>query len=168
MAKAKAKAWTNLKGNYPDQDPVAKGSDEQGGEAWIDKVRNEMRELAGKTPGELVERLQKLEAGKAKLEARIKDGNALIRAAEVCLLKELDKQGLESIRAADGTIYGKSTEPSFKVTDEKALDEWIEQQGYEGLKTINGNRLKSLFKDHLKKGLDLPRGIDITVAEFIK
>jgi len=166
MAKPKPKKWSNLVGKYPAADP-AKGEGEWFQGHVVPKMRDlEEREVPLKG---LMELLTCQKRKKAERERRISiENNAAIRACELLILKHLERSGLESVRAADGGLFTKSNEPSFKVTDPEKVDKWIDDNGYQDLRKVDANTLKALFRKALDAGEDVPDGVDISVATLLK
>jgi hypothetical protein len=164
MAKAKAKTWTNIKGQYKKADGL------EGEGAWFDKVRDELKELEAKGAdvGAMMAEITTLKKSNQLHEDKISEQNALIKAREILILKFLDKNSLESLRDGDGGLFYKQDEPSFKILDRESVDKWVDEKGYSELRTINAQTLKGLLSKALKAGEDIPEGVDISFATLLR
>lgn len=162
MAKKKPGKWSNLKGQYP----AAKQLEGEGD--WFDMVREELKTLDGVEVGELMAQLTSIKKAKAQLEAKVSEHNAWIKAREMRILEFLEKQKVDSVRDGDGGLFYKQEEPAFKIADQQKVDEWIDEQGYDTLRTINAQTLKGLLKKALEAGTDLPDGVDVEFATLLR
>ena len=165
MAKAKPKKWSNLKGTYPAADPQGSAD----GDWFTNFVKPALQKHEALEIGELQDLLMKHKARKAEREKRIsEEDNAIIKAAELLLLKAYAKAKIESSRDAAGRLFTASDEPYFKILDPEKVDKWIDEQGYADMRRVDPNSLKALFRKHLEAGTDIPDGVDISVATLLK
>lgn len=80
------------------------------------------------------------------------------------LILGFNKEGLSSIKTADGDTYSKAVRKGVEVTDERLALKWAIEHRYV---SINKTLVKQGLENELKTGAKLPDGFEQKEVEYI-
>ena len=150
--------WAGLRGTVPAA-PVES--------EYQQKVELEKQKFLEVSKGTKGIEFDKLYQEKKALEARISEINVTLDALSQLMIKDLEGDGLDAIRLADGTLLSIKDEPYTSIEDRDKFLAWIHESGQDSLLTVHYQTMNAIAKDRLQQGKTLPPGLKVFLKQSI-
>lgn len=138
------------------------------GEVLIERLLNDAKQCPMQNAGGFARAYADARGILAALTGWTASAQLLADSYERLMAKQMETEGVASLRLASGASVSKYDEPVAKVVDKEAFRQWCIENGYERQLRLWPSTTTTIAKERTLAGEAPPDGVEVTVRTIVR